>query len=87
MSNTKEQKLILSDRKQLELVGVTEVINFSENEILLESNMGKLIIQGEDLHIKQLDLENSKLLVNGYITDLRYDQETKAEGFFKRLFK
>ncbi|WP_018248256.1 sporulation protein YabP [Orenia marismortui] len=87
MSNIKEQKLTLSDRKHLELVGVTEVINFSENEILLESNMGKLIIQGEDLHIKQLDLENSQLLVNGYITDLRYDQETKAEGFFKRLFK
>jgi len=87
MVDNKEQMLTLSNREQLELTGVTEVINFTEGEIALESNLGNLTILGENLHVKHLDLENSQLIVTGYVTGLKYDQEGKAENFIKRLFK
>jgi sporulation protein YabP len=87
MEDNKEQKLTLSNREYLELTGVTEVINFTEDAILLESNLGNLIISGENLHVKHLDLENSQLVVTGYVTELKYNQEGKAENFIKRLFK
>ncbi|PRX21815.1 sporulation protein YabP [Orenia metallireducens] len=87
MEDNKEQKLTLSNREYLELTGVTEVINFTEDAILLESNLGNLTISGENLHVKHLDLENSQLVVTGYVTELKYNQEGKAENFIKRLFK
>jgi sporulation protein YabP len=82
-----EQKLELVNREELELTGVQEVINYDEGEVNLEAKLGNLLIKGEELHIKQLDLEKAKLRVEGYITELKYDNQTKAGGFFKRLFK
>ena len=82
-----EQKLEVINRENLKLLGVTEVINYNETEVNLETNLGSLTITGEDLHIKHLDLEELKLIVEGYVTELKYDQEPKVKGLFKRLFK
>ncbi|MCK8827512.1 sporulation protein YabP [Natroniella acetigena] len=87
MPEKKEQKIELVDRKLLNLTGIIEVVNFNEIKISLKTNLGTLIIIGEELHISQLDLDSSKLVVDGYIKELKYDQELKKGGFIKKLFK
>ncbi len=82
-----EQELEVINREELKLLGVTEVINYDQTEVNLETNLGRLTINGEDLHIQHLDLEELKLILEGYITELKYDQEPKVKGLFKRLFK
>lgn len=84
---SQEQELHLFNRKELELTGVTDVLNYNDQEINLETNLGSLVIIGEELHIQHLDLENFKLVVDGYITHLKYDQESKTKNLFQRLFK
>ncbi|MCK8817007.1 sporulation protein YabP [Natroniella sulfidigena] len=86
-NNGAKQNLELYDRKLLNLTGVVEVINFDETKIVLETNLGSLVILGEELHINQLDLDSSKLSVDGYIRELKYDQELHKGGIIKRLFK
>ncbi|WP_408955211.1 sporulation protein YabP [Natroniella sp. ANB-PHB2] len=86
-SSSNDQKLELVDRRLLKLTGVVDVINFNETKILLETNLGSLVIIGEELHINQLDLDSSKLSVDGYIIELKYDQELNKGGVIKRLFK
>ena len=42
-------KLTLTERKTLTLTGVTDVISFDENTVLLTTTLGRLEIQGESL--------------------------------------
>ncbi|WP_051412175.1 sporulation protein YabP [Halonatronum saccharophilum] len=83
----KRHHLTLADRKKLELSGVIEVVSFSEEEVLLETNLGNMIILGEGLHVKKLDLEEKDFSLEGYVKEIKYDQDPKVGGFIKRLFK
>ena len=87
MPDNVEQKLRLFNREKLELEGVLEVIDFDENKVRLETNLGNLIIEGTDLKMKHLDLDSKELQIAGYVEEIKYDKVFKANNFFKRLFK
>lgn len=83
-------QLVLAERERLTLDGVTHVESFDDAEIILETELGGLIIQGEDLHIKELNLETGNLLVMGYVDSVEYLGESlgkRGKGFLARLFR
>lgn len=89
LSNLRHQ-LILAERERLTLDGVIHVESFDDQEIVLETELGGLVVQGEDLHIKELNLEKGNLLVNGYIQSVEYLGDSlskKSKGFLARLFR
>ena len=42
-------KLSLSQRKDLAVTGVTEVVSFDDRTVLLRTSLGTLVIQGQQL--------------------------------------
>lgn len=84
-----EQKLVLDNRKSMTVSGVENVDCFSENEIILITNLGKLTIKGEHLNINRLNVDTGEFSMNGYVTSLVYSKVTGASkaGFLERLFK
>ena len=78
-------KLTLTERKTLTLTGVTDVISFDENTVLLTTTLGRLEIQGENLQLKNLSLEGGQVLVEGEITSLYYTQPRQRKSFWERL--
>ncbi len=86
MAKDDKQYLELVERKFLELSGVKEVISYDETSVNLETNLGSLLIKGEKLNIKELNLKESKLLVSGKVSQLIYDQKSKL-NWFKKLFR
>jgi len=88
--NVVRHQIILAERERLSIDGVLNVESFDDREIALETDLGGLIIQGEDLHIKELNLEKANLLVNGFIKSLEYTGESlskKGKGLLERLFR
>lgn len=86
----KIHQLTLSGREKLSLEGVTNVGSFDREEIILETERGVLIVKGEDLHMRQLNLEQGKLSLTGRIDSLTYSEESLAQknkGFLGKLFK
>lgn len=81
--------ITLEGRKDLIVSGVTEVDNFDDKMISASTEMGMLIIKGENLNIKKLNLELGDLEVDGKINSLSYTDKTStsSEGFFSKLFK
>lgn len=77
-------------RKQLVMEGVRQVESFDESEIVLETNMGMLILKGEGLNITQLSKETGSLAAEGSFNSFQY-MENKAKGMgkgiLKRIFK
>lgn len=84
------QNLILENREKLSVSGVIDVDSFNDENITLETELGTLIVKGQDLHINKLNLDNAELIVEGDIESCMYsDKDLRAKGFsfFSNLFK
>ena len=79
-------KLQLSERQKLTMTGVTEVVSFDENAVVLQTSLGTLLIQGQGLQLKTLSLEGGQVAVDGTVTSLTYE-EPRQDGLFRRLFR
>lgn len=77
-------KLTLNERKSLTMTGVTEVISFDENAVVLQTGLGSLMVHGSGLQLKTLSPEGGQVSIHGTITALIYE-EPKSGGFFRRL--
>ena len=78
-------KLTLNARKNLTMTGVTEIISFDENTVVLKTVLGELEIQGDSLQLKMLSLDGGQVAVDGHICGLLYEEPKKEGGFFRRL--
>ena len=78
-------KLTLNERKSLTMTGVTEVVTFDEDGVILKTCLGTLVVQGRELQLKTLSPEGGQVSVVGKITALIYE-EPKPAGLLKRLF-
>lgn len=76
-------EIVLTDRKHLMVQAVECVEEFDEKKILLRTYLGDLEIAGSDLSVIALDLENSKVEVEGRISMLKY-QDSKGDKAKKK---
>ena len=87
----KSHKVLLVNRKTGAFSGVVDVLSFDVSEILLETELGMLLIKGHDLHVNRLSLEKGEIDVEGRIDALTYsDVKTAGKQTGKllgRLFK
>lgn len=79
------QRLVLTDRSNLTVTGVTEVISFDEGAVTLQTSMGMLSVQGEELHLKNLSLEGGQVEIDGTISSLAYEDGRQPGGWLSRL--
>ena len=85
-----EHDIIMRGRRLLDITGVKQVESFDNEEFLLETVMGFLAIRGQNLQMKNLDVDKGIVSIKGKIFDLVYldDQHgEKAKGFFSKLFR
>ena len=78
-------KLQLNERESLTMTGVAEVVSFNENTVVLQTSLGLLVIQGQQLQLKNLTLEGGQVAVEGSIRALSYE-EPRQTGW-RRLFR
>lgn len=89
-SKTKRQEIKMLNRKLLEISGVLNVESFDSEEFLLETECGFLAIKGQNLHIKNLSLEQGLVAIEGMVHGLTYldsSSHEKSKGFLGKLFK
>lgn len=88
--NNVRHQLVLAERERLTLDGVSHVESFDDREIVLETELGGLVVHGEELHIKELNLEKGNLLVSGYVQSVEYLGDSlgkRSKGLLARLFR
>ncbi|MBD5158748.1 MAG: sporulation protein YabP [Ruminococcus sp.] len=83
------QNLILENRKNLTISGITDVDSFDEKAICLYTQLGELTIQGRELHIDSMSVETGNMTITGDIWAVVYgDKERKSPlTALGRLFK
>lgn len=84
-------KVAVTGRKSGTVSGISDVLSFDENEIVLDTDMGLLTVRGKELHISRLTLELGEADMEGKIDSLVYSErghKKKGEGSLaRRLFR
>ena len=84
-------KITVNNRKNAAITGVSDVLAFDLNEVLLETAQGMLMIKGNDLHVKRLSLEKGEVDIEGGIDSFLYSDIAgtgkQQESFLGRLFR
>jgi sporulation protein YabP len=78
--------LNLDERKKLSVTAVAEVVSFDEAEIVLRTSLGTLVVQGQELKLRQLTLEGGNVAVEGQIDSLVYEQTRQSGSVLRRFF-
>ena len=87
----KMQNIILENRNKLHLSGVLDVLNFDEEIVTVDKELGVLVIKGSDLRLNKFNLENEELNIDGEVISMTYDNKSysskKGEGLLTKIFK
>ena len=86
---TQEVKMV--DRSNISITGVNKIVSFDDEEFLMETTMGFLVIKGEGLELIKLDTMQGNVSIKGMIKGINYIEDVKTkdkeQGIFNRLFK
>ena len=83
--------ITINERKNIVISGVKKIDSFDDEEFLMETTMGYIIIKGSNLEIIKLDTYQGNVSIKGKINSLNYmetsSKKEKEEGLFSKLFK
>lgn len=81
----------INERKNIMITGVKKIESFDDEEFLLETNMGFIVIKGEELEIVKLDTYQGNVSIKGKVNSLNYmdnsNKKQKEESMLSKLFK
>jgi sporulation protein YabP len=82
---TDTHRLILEQRSKLTATGVTEVLRFDEEAVILRSGEEVLQILGQGLKLKQLAPDGGNVTIEGSIQALSYEQARPTGSWMRRF--
>ncbi len=90
-NNKKENssQFVLTDRKNVSINGVLDVVSFDEGCVTLSTHFGDMIIEGSELRIGVLDVDRGVVTLTGAINAMYYaNREDKSKrSITSKLFK
>ena len=91
IKTAKSHKMMMDNRRKVEISGVNDVISFDLNTILLETDYGMITIKGSNLHVNRLSVEKGEVDIDGKLDAVIYSDisnyNKKGESFISRMFK
>lgn len=84
--NVFPHRVSLNERKELTVTGVTEVVSFDEEAVILKTSLGTLNVHGRQLQLKTLSTNGGQVEVSGNVAALIYQQSKPEGSWLRRLF-
>jgi sporulation protein YabP len=85
-----EHGFIVRARAHVEIRGMTEVLSFDENTVMLATTSGKMTIEGRELRVNILDVREGNVTVDGHIDSVYYPDDGPSDrptSLFGRIFR
>ena len=92
-TNQTGHDFVLKDRKSMQISGVKEIISFDDKSIVLSTMCGEMAIDGENLHVRVLNVDSGNVALDGLVSSVYYydsptnSQKSEKSGLFSKLFK
>lgn len=89
--NVKDQNIYVKNRENINITGVKKIESLNDQEFILDSSLGVLSINGEQLEMVNLNIEQGEISISGHINSIKYLNENQKlkpkENILKKLFK
>ena len=87
--NDRQQLLTLTDRRDLCVNGVLEIISYDSENIILYTVLGDMRIKGSELEVGKAFTGSGNVEIRGTICSIHFgDNRTKcADNFISRIFR
>ena len=87
--NGVKHEFCVKDRRSVTVDGVKEMLNFDDQTVRMMTVSGELVVDGEELRVKVLDVERGTVVLEGRIDGAGYVDRRPEErrGFWARLMK
>lgn len=85
-----QHSFVVRERAHVEIRGMVEVISFDENAVSLATTVGNMCIEGSELRVNVLDVNEGTVTVDGHIDSIGYTDTAASgtsRGFFGRLLR
>ncbi|MFI3209942.1 MAG: YabP/YqfC family sporulation protein [Peptostreptococcaceae bacterium] len=83
-----EHNVNLIERKSLTISGVEHIYSFNDKKVEVKTSVGQMIIEGENLDMGKLSIDDNIIDIKGIINSITYSKERKSkENIVKRIFK
>ena len=82
----KTHSIASSGREGIKITGVSDVLSFDDHGIALETDVGSMAVEGEDLHVTVLNITDGIVEIDGRINAIYYyeNRPTAKRGLFSR---
>jgi len=91
MESSFNHGISISERKNIVVSGVKKIESFDNEEFLMETSLGYMVIKGSELEIIKLDTYQGNVSIKGKVNSMMYIDEgikkDKENSLFNRLFK
>ena len=90
IASNASQEITLKNRKDLMITGVKKVNTLNPNFFDVDTILGRMKVEGRDLEMLSLDIEDGVLMITGSIHQVSYLDNAKVKkesGFIAKLFK
>lgn len=86
---TSTHDIKISDRSQIYMTGIKKITSFDNEEFLMDTNLGILLLKGEGLELVKLDTHDGNVSIKGKVNSIAYTEsrESGKESIISKLFK
>ena len=82
------QELISIENENSILInGATKIVSSIPTQTVIETKLSMIVIAGNELEVKKLDIENDKVVLSGKILGIKFNNPSNKQSFLKRIFK
>ena len=77
----------IENQNSVSIKGATKICSSTQNQSVVECGDTTIVISGNDLEVKKLDLENKEVCFTGKIVNIKFSSKTQKQPLLKRIFK
>lgn len=91
LENNFNHGISIAERKNIIVTGVKKIESFDNEEFMMDTTLGFLVIKGSGLEIIKLDTYQGNVSIKGQVDSLNYMENAikkeKDNSFISKLFK
>ena len=83
----KPNNITIENRRKLAISGIEDVESCDENEVVMKTGEGSIVIRGSELNIKSLSAETGDAVIIGIVSEVCFEENAASGGIWGRLFR
>lgn len=80
-------EIINLSENNLSISGAKKVISCTQSQAVIETTEKRIVVTGNEIEVKKLNLENGEVCLFGKFTNLKLSSEQEKKPLLKRIFK